>query len=211
MSKLFRILSALISVLFTACASSSLSKSSQGVVKSPQILEIERKKKEREESVQDLKDRRLVLARKSALPQSSPNVVVAPLIAPLDLKMSEGDLYAELVRSYDMNNEIRFFSRYQAFMRKYAQGPLADDAMYLAGLFSLSNKNYGPSLKYFNLILKQYPSSNKTSSALFGKGVALKKMNLVEESKLVLAEVQKKFPGSPEALRADGELKILNR
>lgn len=211
MGKLILIFAVFISFLFTACANSSLSKSSHSVVKSPQILEIERKKREREESVQDLKDRRLVLAKKSSLPRSSPVVVVEPIIAPLDMKMSEGDLYAELVKSYDMNNEIRFFSRYQAFMRNYARGPLADDAMYLAGLFSLSNKNYGPSLKYFNQILKQYPSSNKTSSALFGKGIALKKMNLVDESKLALAEVQRKFPGSPEAFRAEGELKILNR
>lgn len=210
MSKFSIISAAIISGLFTACASSSLQKS-QGVAKSPHILETERKKKDREESLQDLKDRRLVLARKSSL--SAPTVVTKPepLIAAADLKLSELDLYAELIRSYDMNNEIRFFSRYHAFMKKYSQGSLADEAMYLAGLFSLSNKNYGPSLKYFNQILKQYPTSNKTSSALFGKGIALKKMNLAEESKLALAAVQKKFPGSPEALRAEGELKILNR
>ena len=218
MSKIIFISAVISSGLITACAGNSVRRSSPSVVKSPHVLEVERKNKEREEAMQDSKDQRLVLAKKASLAAaeaakrpSIKKVVIDPVIAPPDSKLSERDLYAELVKSYDMNNEIRFFSRYQAFMRSYGKGPLADDAIYLAGLFSLSNKNYGPSLKYFNLIIRQYPSSDKASGALFAKGVALKKMNLGEESKQIFAQVQKKYPGSPEALRAEGELKILKR
>lgn len=225
MKKNIIVLAAVSSLLFIACASTKPSSSSQTVVKSPQVIELERKLKVREEAMQDLKDRNRVLAKKSQTELSEPtrvtksrkatskvsNVNVGSVVGAADTKLSDRDLYAELLEQYDLNNEIAFFSRYQAFMRVYPQSALADDAAYLAGLMSLANKNYGPSLKYFNLVIQKYPSSNKASSAMFAKGVALKKMNLTNESEKLFTQVQKKYPGSPEALRAEGELKILNR
>lgn len=214
--------------MFIGCAGMGSSRLPSGVVKSPQIIELEKKQKAREEAMQDQKDRNRVLAKKSQSgstvgSQSSiaskkstragkqKKVDVGSVTGASETKLSDRDLYAELLKMYDLNNEIAFFSRYQAFMRSYAKSPLADDAAYLAGIMSLANKNYGPSLKYFNLVLSQYPSSNKTSSAMFAKGIALKKMNLTADSERVFVQVQKKYPGSPEAMRAEGELKILNR
>ncbi len=230
MKKIIIVSAALSSALFISCASPN-SRGPQSVVKSPQVLEVEKKLKAREEAMQDQKDRNRVLQKKNqsgssgivfnSRPDSKmnsakrkpamKNVDVGPVVPAAEVKLSDRDLYAELLKMYDLNNEIAFFSRYQAFMRTYPQSALADDAAYLAGLMSLSNKNYGPSLKYFNLVIQKYPSSNKASSSLFAKGVALKKMNLMSESQQLFVQVQKKYPGSPEALRAEGELKILNR
>ncbi len=222
-------LSAILSLsLLPACASKKTtpSKSTASVVKTQKVLEMERKQREHEEALQDLKDRNQVLNKKAQLnpaaastagasssvqmqarPQNKKIEMVSPI---LDQKnLSEKDLYAELLGSYERNNEIAFVSRFQAFQQRYPKSSLMDDAVYLAGLMSLSNKAYGPALKNFNQVLKKYPLSNKAAGAMFAKGVTLKKMNLTDESRQVFAKVQKSYPGSPEALRAGTELKLL--
>lgn len=207
--------------MLAACATSKRTPSAntQTVTKTPQVLEMERRMREREEARQDQRDRQRVLSKKSQMGKSAPIAAKAnPQTKRIEVlnpsssqARNEEELYAELVGSYDRNNEIAFFSRYQAFQAKYAKGALADDATYLAGLMSLSNKNYGPALRYFNQVLTKYPTSNKASSSLFAKGVTLKKLNLTDEARRAFAKVRKSYPGSPEAMRAVNELKILAR
>ena len=212
-------------VLLVGCANFQSSKQEVGVTtKTPRVLELERKMHEREESRQDRRDQNRVIAKKnqnenakdndSLRIRSSPQsrvISVTPSSFKPSANMTDKQLYSELVGSYDRNNELAFFSRFQAFNQSFPKSPLAPDAVYLAGLMSLSNKNYGPALKYFNQVLKTYPTSSKGASALFAKGVTFKKMNLLPESQKVLRAVQKKYPGSPEALRTQAELKTLNR
>lgn len=212
-----KLISALIlSSLLVACASQN--KAPRNVAKTSQILEKEKKMREREEIEQDRKDQQKILSKKNpaaassikfgALPQKKKLEIKGPIPA---MSASEKELYAQLVGSYDRNDEIAFFSRFQSFQAKYPHSPLADETLYLAGLMSLSNKNYGPALRYFNQVIDRYPSSNKAASSLFAKGVALKKMNLTDESRKIFRSVQKSYPGSPEAMRAELEMKILTR
>jgi TolA-binding protein len=209
--------------LLAGCAAKTTAPvgSTPTLTKTPGALALERKQREMEEAKQDQKDRNRILYKKSQLEGNERSKTAAQvhpqnqrieLINPSQsIAKNDKELYAELVGSYDRNDEIAFFSRFQTFSAKYAKSPLADDAIYLAGLMSLSNKNYGPALRYFNQVLQKYPLSNKSASALFAKGVTLKKMNLNDESRKVFAKVGKVYPGSPEALRARNEMKIMNR
>lgn len=206
----------LLPMLLVACASNSSRKASP-VVKSPQVVEMEKKKRAREEARQDQKDRDRVLAQKrssspisiKARPQNKKIDVVA--ITGSQVNISEKNLYSELVSTYDSNNWIGFESRFQLFREKYPQSVLADEVLYLGGLFQLTNKNYGQALTRFNEVLTKYPRSNKTVSAQFAKGIALKRMNLLKESEAALKKAMSQYPGSPEAARAEAELKILQR
>lgn len=179
---------------------------------------MEKKMKEREEALVDQRNRQRVLSKKAQIEKSSVRFRSVPQNKRIEMlnpvastARNDKQLYAELVKSYDKNSEIAFFSRFQAFQAKYSKSPLADDATYLAGLMSLSNKNYGPALRYFNQVLKKYPTSNKASSSLFAKAVVLKKMNLKDQSRSTFIKVRKTYPGSPEALRSETELKIMTR
>lgn len=217
MRKMTLLFALTMSSLLVACATTTSSRISP-ITKSPKVLEQELKRKEREEAMQDLRDRNRILQKKAQM-QGPPILArVTPQNKKIELYGSNGrkarndrELYGELAASYDRNNEIAFFSRLQAFLESYSKSPLADDALYLAGLMSLSNKNYGPALRYMNEVLKKYPSSNKAAAALFAKGIVLKKMNLASQSKLAFMKVRKSYPGSPEALRAETELKLLKR
>jgi TolA-binding protein len=221
MRKVIYLLATLSLSLLVGCASHSVAKKTQQtpIVKTQKVLDMEKKAREHEEALQDLRDRNLVLNKKAQMDNSSAvklqarpqNKKIEMISASGKNWKSDRELYAELVGSYDRNNEIAFFSRFQAFQEKYSKSPLADDATYLAGLMSLSNKNYGPALRYFNQLLKQHPNSHKAAAAWFAKGATLKKMNLNEESRYAFSKVRQSYPGSPEALRAETELKLLTR
>lgn len=156
---------------------------------------------------QEKKDQALVLAKKRELSRK-PTMVIPPILAKSSAA-NEQVLYSEILSNFDNNNEIGFRARYQMFMSKYAQSRLADEVLYLSGTMALANKNYGLALSDLNKILTKYPNSNKASAALFAKGIVLKRMNLTENARTALLDVTKKYKGSPEALRAQTELKIL--
>lgn len=121
----------------------------------------------------------------------------------------ERQIYDELVQAYERNDELSFQSRFQNMMTEHSRSLLADDALYLAGMMSFSNKMYGRAIKYFSQILTDYPDSNRARAALFAKASAYRKMNLLPQSTEVFKEVKTRYPGSPEAKRADVELRII--
>ncbi|MBX3041561.1 MAG: tetratricopeptide repeat protein [Bdellovibrionaceae bacterium] len=125
-------------------------------------------------------------------------------------KLSEVDLYSELVAAYQSQDEIGFQSRLQTFMSRFPRSSFADNALYLAGRKALEQKRYAQALKYFQRIIAEYPRSNRAVSAQFAKAMAYKQMNLTTESRKVMKEVVQKYPGSPESFRADSEMRLLN-
>lgn len=122
---------------------------------------------------------------------------------------SEKSAFDELMRRFDMNDEIGFEQRKKSFLKNHPKSHLVDDVIYTSGLLLLANKNYGAALVQFNRVLNQYKNTNKASAAQFAKAVTLKRMNLNTQAVSAFRTVQKQFPGSQEALRAQNELKIL--
>lgn len=124
-------------------------------------------------------------------------------------KIDETSLYAEIFSAYRKEDEVGFKSRMQSFMTRFPQSPYADNVLYLAGRLAFSSKNYAEAIKYYQKVISKYPRSNKVVAAKFAKALAYKKMNLEPQAKGVLAELRKKYPGSPEAFRAETELKLM--
>lgn len=197
--------------LLAACAVSpnKKAKSSSLSAKDGKTAETLRAK---QESLQDRKDRNRILQKKNelnlamrAVPQRK-KIEFSPQVFTEANKLGERDLYAELLNSYNRNDVIRFQSYYRSFKSRFSKGALADDAIYLNGMFALSDKQYGDALLAFNEIINKYSFSNKATAATYAKGVVLKRMNLTDASEQVFKKVIKKYPGSPEALRARVEL-----
>lgn len=127
-----------------------------------------------------------------------------------DAKMTDVELYSEIVAAYQSRDEIGLKSRMQTFLSKHAKSSFADNVLYLAGRQALDNKNYAEAIKFFGRVQTEYPNSNKTVSAQFAKAMAYKKMNLEPQARKVLREIMQKYPGSPESFRADNEMRLLN-
>ncbi len=160
---------------------------------------VEKQKTESTDSVD--RDLAMVLQKKAQMDIQSPSLT----------SMSEVELLKSLSEARDRQDVVGFNKRYDVFMQRFSMGALAGDAVYLAGLQELSLKNYGKALKYFSMVQKLYPYNHRAASSLYFKGVTLKKMNLATQAVSAYSLVVKKYPGSPEALRAHNELKYLNK
>lgn len=126
------------------------------------------------------------------------------------LKVSETKLYGNIVMAYKKNDEISLVSKVDAMITRFPNGRLTDNAIYIAGKYELENKNYAKALKYFNLISKQYPLSDKIIASQFARGIAYKQIHLNDLAKKVFKDLRKKYPGSPEYFLAETEIHSLN-
>jgi TolA-binding protein len=124
-------------------------------------------------------------------------------------KVDETTLYAEIFNAYRSNDEIGFKSRLQTFITRFPSSPYADNVLYLAGRRAFSAKNYAEAIKYYQKVITQYSRSNKAVAAKFAKAVTYKKMNLEPQAEGVLNDLRRRYPGSPEAFRAENELKLM--
>lgn len=125
-------------------------------------------------------------------------------------KITEEELYAEVVTSYRNNNEPSLRAHGKNFLKRFGRSHFADNVLFLQGQLALQNKNFPEALRYFQKISKAYPNSNKVVSASFSKALTYKRLNLPAEARRVFKEVMVKYPGSPESFRAEAELKLLN-
>ncbi|RYZ91024.1 MAG: tetratricopeptide repeat protein [Proteobacteria bacterium] len=123
-------------------------------------------------------------------------------------KIDETGLYSEIVSAFRKNDEIGFKSRMQTFMTRFSNSAYADNVLYLAGRLAFTNKNYPEAIRYYQRVVTQYPRSNKAVAAKLAKGLAYKRMNLAPQAGFVFKDVRAKYPGSPEAFRAETEMKL---
>lgn len=123
-------------------------------------------------------------------------------------KENDITLYAEMVSAYQRDDEIGFKSRLQGLLERFPQSPYADNALFLAGRMAVDHSNFAEAIKYFSMIEKNYPRSNKVVAAKFAKAMTYKKMNLPEFAIRNLKEIRSKYVGSPEFFRADAQLKM---
>ncbi len=207
-------------LLLTACAHHR----TESVKKSPSVAKKTRTPdattKDQREAREFARERSSVIAKKRGQSQiaslSNARLGAYPQRKKIELQftaknsapVAEKTLLAELTEHYERNDELGFQSRYQAFVRQYPKSPSLAKAHYTAGLLALANKNYGPALRSFDLVLQKSPRSPHASPAMFAKAIAFKRMNLREPSVALLRKVQASYPKSLEAQRASLELKL---
>jgi TolA-binding protein len=176
--------------------------------------------KSRMEKDQDTRDRqRFLAAKKRYSPNQvsalSPSTILNRSFAQKELKRSdlenasEGALYANALDRYQSGNSKSFYPTASVFLRKFAKSDRSDDVYYMLALTELADKNYGGSLVHLNRILHDHPQGRKAPAALFAKGMVFKRMNLEDAARGSLTAVLKKYPGSPESVRASAEMKLL--
>ena len=126
-------------------------------------------------------------------------------------KENDIGMYAQMVSSFQKDDEIGLKSRLQSLLERFPQSPYADNALYLAGRMAVDHKDYAEAIRYFSQVERDYPKSNKVAAAKFAKAMTYKAMNLPELSVQVLKSVRAQYVGSPESFRANAELKIIQK
>jgi outer membrane protein assembly factor BamD (BamD/ComL family) len=124
-------------------------------------------------------------------------------------KISEENLYIEVLNRYQANKPVQLEHIGRIFLSRFPASSFADNVLYLMGYSSFENKKYSEALRHFDLLTRKYPNSNKAVSAEFAKGTTYKQMRLKKQAQVTFLKLRKKYPGSPEFYRAESELKIL--
>ena len=126
-------------------------------------------------------------------------------------KMNDDQLYTEVLAQYQRGDTVAMKRALGMLTKKFKNSPHADNAIYIVGYNALEKNQFAEGLHYFQLLLKEYPTSNKAVSAEFAKGLAYRNMKLTSLAQKTFFKVRKKYPGSPESFRAENELKLLVR
>jgi TolA-binding protein len=96
---------------------------------------------------------------------------------------------------------------WKEFLRLYPNDPNAIRAQYNIGEIHYSSGDLDQAIKDFDLVIEQYPPDPLTTpSALYMKGMALKKNRRPNDAAMSFRAVIKQFPGSDEAAQAKQQL-----
>lgn len=107
---------------------------------------------------------------------------------------------------YYATNFEMLSSKIPVFEREFPQSAHLADLHYMAGHLALTQKRYSEALQFFNLVMNKYPQNPVGRSALYGKALVFRAMNLPDLAKTNFEEVIRKFPKSQEALLARREV-----
>jgi tol-pal system protein YbgF len=96
---------------------------------------------------------------------------------------------------------------FSAFLAKYPQSDLADNALYWLGESYYVTQDNKSALAAFERLLKEFPASDKVPGALLKKGYILAAMGKQTEARNALQQVVDKYPSSSVASMAKARLK----
>lgn len=124
-------------------------------------------------------------------------------------KQNEASLYMQIANAFQIKKSDVLRQKSKEFMIRFPKSSLMDNVLYVNGLSEMENSRYVEALKFFQRIEKEYPKGDRAGAARLSKALMYKRMNLKDQSQSNLQAVHTSYPGSPEAYRAQVELKIM--
>lgn len=95
---------------------------------------------------------------------------------------------------------------FRQFMKQYPKSGLRDSAQYWIGECYFSLNDYQKAIQEFQVVIDQYPKSDKVAGSLLKQGQSFSALGMTDEAKLFLGKVIKSFPNTAEANKAQGLL-----
>jgi tol-pal system protein YbgF len=121
-----------------------------------------------------------------------------PQAGGIDCQKIYNGAYADMVKErFDMA-----VNGYKSYIESCPNTALADNAQYWIGECYLSMKDYAKAQKAFEVMLEQYPASEKLAAAKLKLGRALYEQRQKTKARSYFEDVIKNYPGTDEALEA---------
>lgn len=125
-------------------------------------------------------------------------------------RMSESQLFSQILKEVESENLGAAQRLAKEFSQRFSKSHLSPRALYSVAQLQANKGKLTDSLRTLAQIEKNYPQSSRAVSAQFLKAMIFKKIHLPNQSSSVLKDLQKRFPGSPEAYRAQVEIQLLS-
>jgi tol-pal system protein YbgF len=116
--------------------------------------------------------------------------------------LDEQPAYEYAKQTFDQGHMEAARNQFRAFLKRFPNSGLADNAYFWIGESFFLEKWYEKAILEYQSVIEKYPKGNKVPSALLKQGMAFARIDDKTNARLILNELIKKHPGSPEALLA---------
>ena len=137
-----------------------------------------------------------------------PVAVVAPGVS-TKKPLSEDEIYRSAKQAFDQGDSEAARKGFQEFIKRYPKSKNADNAQFWIGEIYYREKWYEKAILEYQNVIEKYPQGNKVPAALLKQGLAFSSIGDKANAKLILEELNRKYPKSNEAKVASETLKTL--
>ena len=137
-----------------------------------------------------------------------PVAAVTPGV-PAKKPLSEEDIYRSAKQAFDQGDSEAARRGFQEFIKRYPKSRNADNAQFWIGEIYYREKWYEKAILEYQNVIEKYPQGNKVPAALLKQGLAFSSIGDKANAKLILEELNRKYPKSNEAKVAAETLKTL--
>jgi len=121
--------------------------------------------------------------------------------------ISSDTLYQNALRDYTTGKYDLSRQEFGDYVLHFPSTDLASNAQFYLGEISYAQADFKDAIAQYNLVLANYPQSYKLAASLLKKGFAEQELGMKATGIKDLREVERRFPGSDEARRAQAKLK----
>jgi tol-pal system protein YbgF len=120
---------------------------------------------------------------------------------------SSDNLYQNALRDFTTGKYDLARQEFGDYVLKFPSTDLASNAQFYLGEISYAQGDFKDAVAQYNLVLANYPQSYKLGAALLKKGFAELELGMKATGTKDLREVERRFPSSDEARRAQAKLR----
>ncbi len=118
-------------------------------------------------------------------------------------------LYERAKQEYDAKNYEVAAVLLKQFLRDHPQSPLAGNAQYWLGETFYAQRQFEAAIVAFDEVIQKYGDNTKVPASILKQGYAFAALDDSRNAQFFLEQVQRRFPDSEEAKRAQAKLKTL--
>ena len=119
---------------------------------------------------------------------------------------SDKQIYDNAKAAFDAGEMERARQGFQQLIKSFPKSDNADNAQFWIGESYYREKWYEKAILEYQTVIEKYPNGNKVPSAMLKQGLAFLQLGDKSNARLILVELQKKFPKSSEARIASQKL-----
>lgn len=138
-------------------------------------------------------------------PGSAANSPAGPGMPPI----SADTLYQNALRDFTSGNYDLSRQEFSDYIKNFPTNDLAGNAQFYLGEISYAQNDFKTAITNYNLVLQNYPQSFKLAASLLKRAYAELELGMKTSATRDFREVERRFPGSDEARRAQAKLREL--
>ena len=118
-------------------------------------------------------------------------------------------MYTDARQAYDNGELDRARQLFEQLIQQYPKDENADNAQFWIGESYYREKWFERAILEYQTVIEKFPKGNKVPAAMLKQGLALSKIGEKSSARLILQELQKKYPKASESKIAAQKLKEL--